>query len=184
VSDPARKRMTSDEFIAWAMQQDGRYELVAGEVVAMAPERSAHALTKFRIARRLADAIETAGLPCQVYPDGMAVEIDDDITYEPDASVRCGAPLPADALKLHDPVIVVEVLSPSSRARDAGAKLADYFRLPSVRHYLVVRTEDRTIIHHARGDDGAIATRIVRDSPIMLDPPGIMLTDCFPPPPR
>ncbi len=40
--------MTADEFIDWAMAQpEGqRYELVAGEVVAMAPERSAHALTK------------------------------------------------------------------------------------------------------------------------------------------
>ena len=179
--DPAQKRMTSDEFIAWAMQQDARYELVAGEVVAMAPERSTHALTKFRIARRLADAVEAASLPCQVYPDGMVVEIDDHITYEPDALVRCGVPLPGDALKVHDPIIVVEVLSPSSRARDAGAKLADYFRLPSVRHYLIVRTEDRTIIHHARGDDGTIATRIVRDAPILLDPPGVTLADCFPP---
>ncbi len=59
MSDPARKRMTSDEFIAWAMQQDARYELVAGGIVAMAPERSAHARTRFHIARRLADAIAT-----------------------------------------------------------------------------------------------------------------------------
>ena len=99
----------------------------------------------------------------------MAVEIDERTTYEPDALVRCGTPLPHDALKLSDPVIVVEVLSPSSRARDAGAKLADYFRLPSVRHYLVVRTEDRVIIHHERGDDGVIVTRIVHAG---LDPPG------------
>lgn len=184
MSDPARKRMTSDEFIAWAMQQDGRYELVAGEIVAMAPERAAHARVKAHIWRRLTEAIEAANLPCEAYPDGMAVEIDDAVTYEPDALVRCGAPLASDALKVDDPVIVVEVLSPSSRARDAGAKLADYFRLPSVRHYLIARTEDRTIIHHARGDDGTIATRIVRDSPIVLDPPGITLADCFPAPQR
>ena len=179
--DPAHKRMTSDEFIAWAMQQDARYELVAGEVVAMAPERAIHARVMSHIWRRLTEAIEAAGLACEAYPDGMAVEIDDHITYEPDALVRCGAPLPGDALKVHDPIIVVEVLSPSSRAGDAGAKLADYFRLPSVRHYLIVRTEDRTVIHHARDNDGAIATRIVRDAPIMLEPPGIMLADCFPP---
>jgi len=182
MSGSARPRMTSDEFIAWAMQQpEGqRYELVAGDVIAIAPERSAHALVKFHIARRLAEAIEAAGLPCQVYPDGMAVEIDDATTYEPDALVRCGAPIPADALKLNDPVIVVEVLSPSSRARDAGAKLADYFRLASVRHYLIVRTEDRVIIHHRRGDDGGIVNRIVRAGAIRLDPPGIVLSDALP----
>jgi Uma2 family endonuclease len=181
VSEPARKRMTSEEFIAWAMEEGGRHELVAGEIVAMAPERAVHARVKAHIWRRLTEAIEAANLPCEAYPDGMAIEIDDATTYEPDASVRCGEPLPPDALTLHDPIIVVEVLSPSSKARDAGAKLADYFRLPSVRHYLIVRTEDRTVIHHARADDGAIATRILRDSPILLQPPGITLTDCFPP---
>lgn len=55
-------------------------------------------------------------------------------TYEPDALVRCGPPLPDDAVTLTEPVIVVEVLSPSTRANDAGAKLEDYVRLPSLRH--------------------------------------------------
>jgi Uma2 family endonuclease len=179
--DPAPARMTADEFIAWAMEQpEGRhYELAAGEVVAMAAERSAHALTKSHVWRRLTEAVEAAGLACDVYPDGMAVEIDAATVYEPDALVRCGPRLDDDAVKLNDPVIVVEVLSPSTRARDAGAKLADYFRLPSVRHYLIVRTEDRVIIHHARNEDGTILTRIVREGAIHLDPPGIMVTGLF-----
>ncbi|WP_428488988.1 Uma2 family endonuclease [Rhodopila sp.] len=185
MSDPAPARMTSDEFVAWAMRQpEGhRFELVAGQVVAMAPERSAHALTKFHIARRLADAVDQSGLPCQVYPDGMAVTIDAATTYEPDALVRCGPIPPADAIKLDDPVIVVEVLSPSTRARDAGAKLVDYFRLPSVHHYLIVRTEDRAIVHHARNLDGTILTRIVHDGDLHLDPPGLTVTGLFPPAP-
>jgi len=173
--------MTSDEFIGWAMSRPGgeRYELAAGEVVAMAPERSSHALVKFRIARRLAEAVEAEGLSCTVYPDGMAVEVDEATVYEPDALVRCGAPLAEDAIKVTDPLIVVEVLSPSTRARDAGAKLEDYFRLPSVRHYLIVKTENQSIIHHARSLDGAIVTRIIRNEPILLDPPGIQLQGAF-----
>jgi Uma2 family endonuclease len=74
---------------------------------------------------------------------------------------------------------VVEVLAPSSRARDAGAKLADYFRLDSVRRYLIVRTEDRTIIHHERDAAGTIITRIARDSPNKLSPPGMELRAIF-----
>ena len=73
-------------------------------------------------------------------------------------------------------MVVVEVLSPSTRARDAGAKLADYFRLPSVRHYLILRTDTRSAIHHARGEDGAIATAIVTEGVLRLDPPGIEIT--------
>ena len=178
MSEPARNRMTSDEFIAWAMDHPGgiRFELAAGEIMGMAPERSAHARTKFRVARLLAEAVEAAELDCEVFTDGMAVEVDRETTYEPDAMVRCGPPLPDDAIKVLDPLIVVEVLSPTSRARDAGAKLADYFRMPSLRHYLIVRTEDRSAIHHARGADGAIATHIIRGGPIRLDPPGIEIT--------
>ena len=177
MTEPAPALMTSDEFIAWAMERPRgeRYELVAGEIVAMAPERSSHALTKGLVFRRLAEALEVAELPCTAYPDGMAVEVDAATTYEPDALVRCGAPLPDDAVKVTDPVIIVEVLSPSTRARDSGAKLEDYFRLPSVRHYLIVKTENRTVIHHERDAAGRIATRIIRDGPIVLDPPGITL---------
>jgi Uma2 family endonuclease len=72
------------------------------------------------------------------------------------------------------PIIVVEVLSPTPRARDAGAKLADYFRLPSVRHYVLVQTERRTVIHR-RGDGDDIRTRIVTAGILELDPPGLTL---------
>lgn len=183
MSDPARKKMTADEFIAWAMTrpEGEHYELVAGEVVAMAPERSAHGLVKVRVTRRLSDALEAAGLPCDVYTSEMSVRIDAATTYEPDVLVRCGKRLDPDAVEVTDPVIVVEVRSPSTGGRDAGAKLDDYFRLPSVVHYLIVKPENRTIIHHRRETEGMISTRIIRDGPVRLDPPGIELSDPFPP---
>jgi Uma2 family endonuclease len=112
----------------------------------------------------------------------MAVRIDEATIYEPDASLRCGPKLPEDDIELPDPVIVVEVLSPSTRAQDSGAKLEAYFRLPSVRHYLIVNTATRTVIHHARGgpdSNGAIVTRIhgSKDAggELRLDPPGLVL---------
>jgi Uma2 family endonuclease len=105
----------------------------------------------------------------------MAVRVDEVTVYEPDALVRCGEPLADDDVKVTDAVIVVEVLSPSSRARDAGAKLEDYFRLPSVRHYLIVKTENRTVVHHRREENGAILTRVVRSGQLELEPPGISL---------
>ena len=173
---PKPLRMSADEFLAWAMDQpEGRYELASGEVVAMAPERAAHALAKAEAWRALRRAIRDGGLPCQAFPDGMAVRIDDGTVYEPDATVRCGPRLDDDAVEFSDPVIVVEVLSPSTRARDAGAKLEDYFRLPSVRHYLLLRTDTRSAIHHARSKDGVITTAIVSRGELRLDPPGIAI---------
>jgi Uma2 family endonuclease len=170
-------RMTVEQFLAWL--EDGpegaRYELVAGEVVAMAPERAAHARLKAEVWLALRDGIRSAGLACEALPDGMTVKIDEHTAYEPDAVVHCGAQLADDALLVPEPVIVVEVLSPTTKAHDAGAKLADYFRLPSVRHYLLARTGRPTMIHHRRGDDGAIATRVVTAGALALDPPGITL---------
>ena len=176
MSQAVHRKLNAGEFIDWAMAQPSRYELIAGEPVAMAPERVAHAEAKFMIARRLAEAVEAAALPCQVFTDGMAVQIDEFTVYEPDALVRCGERLPGDAVKVLDPLIVVEVVSPSSRGRDAGAKFADYFRLPSLRHYLILSTENRTVVHHARDDAGVITSRVVSDGTITLDPPGISVS--------
>lgn len=170
-------RMTVEQFLAWLEDrpEGARYELVAGEVVAMAPERAAHARLKARIWRALDDQIGAHGWSGEALPDGMTVKIDEHTAYEPDAVVHCGARLADDALLVPEPGIVVEVLSPTTKAHDAGAKLADYFRLPSVRHYLLVRTERPTVIHHRRGDDGSIATRIVTAGALALDPPGLTL---------
>ena len=181
MSEPGHAPMTADAFLAWSLAQPKgcRYELVGGEVVRMRSERAAHARTKFKVARCLAAAIEAGGLECEVFGDGMAVRVDEDTIYEPDALVRCGEKLDDEAVIVEDPVIVVEVVSPSSHSVDGGAKLADYFRIPSVVHYLIVRTKDRTVIVHSRSGEGAILTRIVRNAAIALDPPGLRLPALF-----
>lgn len=166
--------MTADDFTVWAMAQpSGRYELSGGVVVAMAPERAAHSRVKGSAYRALGDAVAAAGAPCEVFTDGMAVRIDDATQYEPDAAVRCGAALDGDAVIYDDPLIVVEVASPSSRSLDTGAKLAGYFRLASLRHYLVIDPDRRTVVHHRRADDGSILTAIMGDGTLAFDPPGI-----------
>jgi Uma2 family endonuclease len=78
-------------------------------------------------------------------------------------------------MEVTNPVVVVEVVSPSRRGIDAGAKLASYFMLPSVRHNLIVDTYKRVVIHHRRGEDGRIEARILRDGPLTLDPPGLAM---------
>jgi Uma2 family endonuclease len=173
--------MTADEFIAWALAQpDGaHHELVGGVVVGMAPERAAHVRGKQRLFSRLADAIAAAGLPCEAFVDGLAVQVDETTVYQPDVLVRCGSPLADDAIRIVDPLIVVEVASPSSRSRDTGLKLADYFRIASVRHYLIVATDIRTVIHHRRDEAGTILARSMRNGPVLLDPPGLVLDGVF-----
>src|SRR5215468_8950801 len=85
-----KQRMKVPEFLAWANEQlDANYELVDGEVVAMAPERLRHILVKAAVYRSLDDAVKAAGLPCTVFPDGAGVVINDSTNRIPDASVQC-----------------------------------------------------------------------------------------------
>lgn len=162
------------EYRRWAKAQPrGRYERVAGEVVAMTPERIEHVRVKAGAWLALRQAIRAAGLPCEALADGITVEVGDDTDYEPDAVVNCGAPIAGDEVAAPNPVIVVEVLSPSTQSVDTGAKLTDYFKVPSIRHYLIIRADRRAVVHYRRRDDGGIETRLLAEGRIALDPPGI-----------
>ena len=149
----------------------------------MSPERVIHGDTKGEAYAALREAIQRAGLPCRVYPDGVAVKIDAQTTYQPDASVSCGPRPPAAALTIADPVVVIEVLSPSTAAIDHGRKLSGYFSLPSVEHYLILDPERRVVIHHKRGQGDAIETRVLSEGSAKLDPPGfeVAVEALFPP---
>ncbi len=169
-------RLSRTEYRSWVeAQPKGRFERAGGEPVAMAPERSIHARLKARIWQAFDRELRAAKLPCEAFPDGMTVEIDDDTDYEPDALINCGDPIPNEAIAAPNPVVIVEVLSPSTQSIDAGGKLADYFRLASVQHYLLVRPLRREIIHHRRAGD-RIETMVVGEGYVELDPPGIRLS--------
>ena len=145
--------MTVQEFLTWAAAQPrGRYELVRGEIVAMAPERVRHNLVKAAVFRALSDAVARAALPCTVFTDGMTVVIDNEHSREPDAAVQSNVATDLDSMILEAPLIVVEVTSPSSERDDTGDKLVEYFSVPSIRHYLIVNPEKSVVIHHARND--------------------------------
>ncbi len=167
-------KMTADEFLAWAEAQErGRFELIAGEAVAMAPEIADHGRAKFAIALALREAIKRAGVNCEAFVDSLTVRIDADAVVEPDALVNCGERVPPKSLYAPNPIIVVEVVSPTSRARDFSEKFTDYFRVASIQHYLIADLDRRLVLHHKRGDAGTIVTAIVKEGALRLDPPGI-----------
>lgn len=163
--------LSRKEYRAWAEAQPrGRTEWVAGEVVAIAPERVGHLRTKAAVWLAFRQAIVAAGLPCEVLADGVTVEVGDDTDYDPDAVVNCGERIADDAVAAPNPIVVVEVLSLSTQSVDTGAKFADYFRVPSIHHCLIVRVNGRSVIHHRRRDDGG---QILAGGQIRLDLPGI-----------
>jgi Uma2 family endonuclease len=172
MSSPARNEMDVNAFLAWAEGREGRWELRDGQPVRMSPERALHALTKFAAQKAFENEITRAGLPCRVFPDGMTVRMNARTAFEPDALVVCPPPTDLSTLEIPNPLIVVEVLSPTTAADDHGVKLDGYFSLGSVIHYLILDPDRRVMIHHRRGHAGAIETRVLREGKVILDPPG------------
>jgi Uma2 family endonuclease len=183
--EPASERMTVAVFLEWASRrpEDERWELIEGEPVptrgptpshAMAAETVTHARIKRRIDHALTEALAKGGHHCEVFVSGPKVQIDADTAFEPDVVVSC-VEVP-EGLLVPEPLIVVEVLSASTRDRDFTIKLAGYASLTSVAHYLLVETQRRLIVHHHRAiGEPEFRTSIARSGTLRLDPPGLDL---------
>ena len=172
-----RTLMTVEEFIDWAMLQPrGRYELHRGRIVAMSPERVLHIDVKLTAAMALTRAVRASRRPLHALGDGATVKIDAHTSYEPDALVYSGDKLPKDTIIIPSPVVVVEVLSPSTAKTDKETKTADYFTVPSIQHYLLLDPEDRGVLHLWRTKAGGIARKLRRSGTIKLAPPGVTVT--------
>lgn len=172
-----RTLMTVEEFIDWAMLQPrGRYELHRGRIVAMSPERVVHLDVKAAVYVALMRSIKRARVKCHVLPDGATVKIDAHTSYEPDALIYSGDRLPNDTIVISSPVVVVEVLSPSTVKTDKETKAADYFTVPCIQHYLILDPEDRGVLHLWRTKAGTIARKLRRSGTIKLAPPGVTVT--------
>jgi Uma2 family endonuclease len=173
--------LSREEFRLWAEGQKQRYERISGEPVAMSPERFEHARIKSRVWAALDRAVRDARLPCEALPDGITIEVDADTDYEPDAVINCGPLAPGDAIAAANPIIVVEVLSPSTQSIDLADKLADYFKVATIQHCLIVRARRHEVILHSRAGS-EIISRVINIGSIVLDPPGITidLADLYP----
>lgn len=168
--------MSVEEYLVWSESQEGRYELVDGIVYAQAAERAAHAKMKLLVAIAFSNEIKKRGLHCYALVDGMAVKVGAKTVFEPDALVYCGPELPPDALLVENPLIVVEVISPTSGRNDLTRNVAGYFYVASVRHYLVVDPDDPLVVHYERVADGVVVCHILTEGAAKMDPPGLDLS--------
>jgi Uma2 family endonuclease len=145
------KRMSLAEFLVWDDGTDRRYELVDGRVVAMAPPAGAHAVIVVNLARQLSNRLKP---PCYAAAEAGIVPPDRaDTWYQADLVVTC-TPLSPGARWFPEPVLIAEVLSPSTTVHDFRTKLPDYQRMPSVREILLISSEERRIERWLRAGDG------------------------------
>ena len=172
-----KHEMTAEDFLAWDLKQPkseaGKIELADGLVIRQPSERIIHVEVKAALAAVLRDAVARAEVPCFGLSDGAAVRIAPNKVYKPDGLVYCAPRLPPETVEIPNPIIIFEVLSEDSLKRDHGDKVEAYFDLPSVQHYLIVDPERRAIVHHRRGPDDDLLTRIRKSGRLRFDPPGI-----------
>jgi Uma2 family endonuclease len=164
---------TLEEFRVWHERQPEVWEFIDGALRLMAPGSKADTLVKSNAHTAFAMALR--GTSCRALVDGAIVEVHGS-SLIPDIVVTCGD-LDFSTPRVDEPVIIVEILSPSNEKDDTGRKLALYLEISSLRHYLVIHQDRRQIVHHERRDDlgGAFLTTIAPPDPLRLDPPGIEL---------
>jgi Uma2 family endonuclease len=170
------KLLTVDEFLAWGLTQPreaGRFELLDGVVIVQQSPKWIHSKVKLESVIAFREAILSTGIPYYAMTEGPAVRINARKCFEPDALVAALPEPASDSPEVSNPIIVVEVLSPSTAQIDTTTKLQGYFEVPSVQHYLIVDPDGRTITHHKRASGDILETRIVSDR--ALTPPGLTI---------
>ncbi len=146
--------MTVDEFLAWDSADDARYQLVDGIPQAMAPTSNTHGLLLGILRRLIGNHLAAHGRACDVVvAPGVVPHLLSDHNFRiPDLAVTC-EPLVPGPTTLADPVLIVEILSPSNQA-ETWRNVWAYTSIPSVREILILRSDRRAAEVLRRGPDG------------------------------
>jgi Uma2 family endonuclease len=151
-TNPQTATVTLDDFIAVAEMSEDRLEFVDGQILAMSGASLEHGLIISRIATSLANQLR--GRACGVVSQGTLVRAKEgDHAFLPDVAVFCGQPQ-RDRLRgvdlLLNPVLLVEVLSPSTANYDHGRKWESYRGIASLQHYLLVAQDKARVEQYTR----------------------------------
>ncbi|MET7245717.1 Uma2 family endonuclease [Methylobacterium sp. EM32] len=142
-----------DRFVD-AQRDERDWELIDGDVVMMTNPTENHEQIAGNIGAPLKLAMDAQG--CRSYQGGMRVQRDEHgqgrDKPKPDIVVRCGPR--QNRTFVTDPLVVVEVLSPSTMDRDRGPKLAFYKTLPTLRHIVLVYQDQMRVEHYRREPEG------------------------------
>ena len=145
--------LSEQDYLALDRAAEYKSEFVDGEMYAMSGGTGRHSHLALRLAFELMNQLQ--GCNCLVYNSDMRVRVGKRRSYVyPDLSVVCGGSIILDDDLLESPIVIVEVLSPSTEDYDHGKKFALYREIPSLKDYLLVHTDEVLIEHFAPQADG------------------------------
>lgn len=132
-----QRRYTVEEYLALEEQGDTRHEYFEGEVFAMAGADVSHNLLAGNLYISFRQALR--GRPCRTVMEGVQLAVQEGRHYTyPDVMITCDPEDQRAKRILTAPVLLIEVLSPSTAEYDRGRKFNQYKQLPSLQHYLLV----------------------------------------------
>jgi len=151
MSDRAEeRRMTLAEFLDWDDGTETRYELVDGVVYAMTTPATAHGAIAGVLGRLIGNQLKR---PCRVLHQApIALPAHRDTCYEADIAVAC-TPHERGQRVTPEPIVIIEILSPSTARYDRSIKVADYTAIPSVQEVVLVASEARRAVVYRRDGD-------------------------------
>jgi Uma2 family endonuclease len=151
-----KRKYTVEEYIELLKNSDERFEYFDGEIVSMAAGKISHG----RIAANLIYTLRQGfgDRPCEAFGGDVAVKTVRAFPFRlPDVSVVCGEPVIEEMQGIEmllNPLVIVEVLSPSTASYDYKEKFVVYQAIESFREYLLVAQEQAHVIHYARQPGG------------------------------
>ena len=148
-----RHTMTLDEFLAWESTQAERWEFFGGEAFMMAGGSDVHSLVTGNAYMAL--RIGLRGKPCNVFMSDVRLHLAEtgDLFY-PDVFVTGSDADRARRQLEEDPLLIAEVLSPSTEAYDRGDKFAAYRRFPALATILFLSQDRPHVECYTRADAG------------------------------
>jgi Uma2 family endonuclease len=152
MSRPAKlAHFSPEEYLAWEIQHEQKHEYVRGEVFAMVGATRKHVTVGMNLSAHCLSHLR--GGPCRVYMSDMKLRIEAaDAFFYPDLMVTCAPQDHVAETHLDAPILIMEILSPSTEAFDRGEKFAAYRLIPSLREYVLVDPDTQRIEIYRRDD--------------------------------
>lgn len=170
-----KPRYTAAEYLALEAQSEVRHEFFEGEIFVMAGESIAHNLLALNISFALRQSLRGRG--CRVLVEGVQLAVQENRHYTyPDVMVSCDPEDQRETRMLRHPVLLVEVLSPSTAAYDRALKFKKYKELPSLQHYLLISQHYWLVEWFRRGDNNEWSYTALTETTDILTIPALNLT--------
>lgn len=171
---PVQQGWTTEEYLTFERTSEVRHELINGEIYAMTGASLEHNIINANLLISLGSQLRSKS--CTALANDMRVKVNAANYCYPDVVVVCGTPELEDKDTLLNPVVVFEVLSPSTERYDRGEKFRRYRAIPSLQVYVLVSQETPHIEIFTRHEVGG--TWVLSEASELSDILSIPVIDC------